>query len=267
MSLSLDSISKGRARKAPRITLLGVEKVGKSTFASQAENPIFIPMKGEQGVDELDVARFPPAQSFADVIDAIRVLYQEDHEHQTVVVDSASALEPLIWDATCRAGGVNSIEEVGKGYGKGYTEALKYWRELTEGLDALRDEKGIASIIIGHVKAKEFNDPEADPYTTYEFDINAKAASLLSRWADATLFAAFKKAIVQKNDVGFNKKVSRATGTGHRVLYTEKRPAHPGGNRYGLPFEIPLPLPPLSGWSAFRASLDAKQSPVAVAAE
>jgi hypothetical protein len=250
MALSLESISKGKARKAPRIVLLGVEKVGKSTFASQSESPIFIPMKGEQGIDEIDCAKFPPAQSYDDVLESIGVLYREDHDYKTAVIDSSSAFEPLVWDKVCKAEGAASIEKVGGGYGKGYTETLKYWRELMDGLDALRDERGMGCILIGHVKAKEFNDPEADPYTTYWFDINEKAANALYRWADAIFFAAFKKAIVQKTDAGFNKKTARATGTGQRVLYTEKRPAHPGGNRYSLPYELPL------NWQSFSEALN-----------
>lgn len=250
MALSLESISKGKARLAPRIVLLGVEKVGKSTFAAGAESPIFIPTKGEQGTDELDVAKFPTASSYADVIEALGVLYQSDHPYKTVIIDSASTLEPMLWDETCKRNAADSIEKVGGGYGKGYTEALKQWRELMDGLDALRMDKGMASILIGHVVASEFNDPEADPYTTYSFDINKKAAAAINRWADCILFANFKKAIVQKTDAGFNKSNARAVGTGQRTLYTEKRPAHPGGNRYGLPYEMKL------SWPDFRAALD-----------
>jgi hypothetical protein len=253
MAISLDSISKGRARKAPRIVLLGVEGVGKCTFAAQAESPIFIPTKGEKGLDEIDAHKFPPARSYTEVVEAIGSLYNEKHDYKTVVVDSASALEPLVWEEACRVAGKSSIEEIGGGFGKGYIESLKYWRELTEGLDALREDRGMASILIGHVVTAEFNDPEADPYTTYAADVNKKAASLLYRWADAVLFANFKRAIVQKTDVGFNKKASRATSTGQRFLYCEKRPAHPGKNRWSLPYELPL------SWQALRAAIDSFQ--------
>ena len=79
-----------------------------------------------------------------------------------------------------------------------------------DGLDALRDEKNMGSILIGHVKTKEFNDPESDPYTTYMFDINEKAANAVYRWADLVAFCNFKRAIVTKTDAGFNKTRSRA---------------------------------------------------------
>jgi hypothetical protein len=250
MAITLESISKGKAIKAPRIVLLGVEGVGKSTFASQAESPIFLPMKGEQGIDQIDASKFPVARSYADVLEAIGVLYQDKHDFKTVVLDSCSALEPLIWEETCRTNNVDSIEAVKGGFGKGYIEALKFWREITDGIDALRDDRGIGCIFTGHVVTGEFNDPEADPYTTYTFDINKKAASWLYRWCDMIGFANFKRALVRSTDAGFNKKTSRATSTGQRVLYTEKRPAHPGKNRYGLPYEMSF------DYATFAAAMD-----------
>lgn len=243
MAFSLESISKGRAIKSPRILLLGVEKIGKSTFAAGSDNPIFIPIKGEEGIDDLDVSRFPVARSYDDVLESFRVLYSDAHGYKTVVIDSASTLEPMVWDQTCRmANGAESIERVNGGFSKGYIEALKYWREIMDGLDALRDERGMGSILIGHVKVKPFNDPLADPYDTYLFDINQHASNALVRWADSILFCN-RKTIVKTTDAGFNKKASRGTGTDARVLYTQKRPAHLGGGRgvYGrLPYELPL---------------------------
>ena len=55
-----------------------------------------------------------------------------------------------------------------------------------------------------------------------------QAATLLYAWADATLFATTK---VYSNTVAKTgeKKIVHATGTNERVVYTEKRPGHPGG--------------------------------------
>ncbi len=256
MAISLASISKGVQIRAPRIVILGVEKIGKTTFAcgTRFENgqiaetglnkPIVLPTKGEEGADSLDVASFPTLMTYDDVMQGIGSLYAEEHEYRTAIIDSASALEPLVWDAVCKANSVQSIEEVGGGYGKGYTEAVQYWRTLLDGLDALRSEKGMASIIIGHVKVKRFDDPTGDSYDQYMFDINDKAANLIFRWADVILFCN-TKVVVKKEDKGFNQEKKRGidvTG-GARFLYTQKNPAHPGGGRgiYGqLPYELPL---------------------------
>jgi len=245
MSFNLDSITSGSGIKPPRIVLLGVEKIGKSTFASCAERPIFIPIKGEDGIDSLSVPQFPVAQSFDDVKSCLHTLAIADHNFGTVVGDSASALEPLIWSATCKDNGnVSSIEDVKKGFGKGYIESLSYWRQLTEALDWLRLERNMATILIGHVKVKRFDDPNGSSYDQYQFDLNEKAANLLYRWCDVILFAN-KKVIVKTEDVGFNKEKHQGidVGQGASYLYTQKRPAHPGGGRgvYGrLPYELPL---------------------------
>lgn len=255
MAFDLTTISKGASVRAPRIVLLGVEKIGKSTFASQADDAIFFPIKGEEGADALDCAKFPTAQRYEDVISGITSLYKEDHEFKTVVIDSASTLEPLIWDHTCKRANVDSIEKVDGGYGKGYTEAMADWRKIMAGLDALRNDKGMASIIIGHVTVKTFNDPTTDAYDTFLFDVHKRASEALLRWADCILFAN-RRVAVKKEDVGFNNTKARATGSGEPYLYTQKRAAHPGGGRgvYGkLPYELPL------NWQAFTDAVAAAQ--------
>lgn len=245
MSFNLASVTAEIRLRAPRIVLLGVEKIGKSTFAAGADSPIFVPVRGEEGIDALGVPQFPTCGTLADIMSCLYSLYSEQHSHGTVVIDSASALEPLVWADVCRENGnAGSIEKVNGGYGKGYIEAVSYWRRITEALDSLRNERNMASILIGHVKVKRFDDPAGDSYDQYQFDINEKAANLLYRWADVILFAN-TKVVVRKEDVGFNKK--HATGVdinnGARFLYTQKKPAHPGGGRgaYGrLPYELPL---------------------------
>jgi len=253
MSISLTDISHGKALRAPRCVLLGVEKVGKSTWASQCPGTVFIPIVGEEGIDELDVAKFPACKSFSEVMQALELLYTGLHEYTHVCLDSASTLEPLIWDAVCAHHNAPSIERVLGGFGKGYVEALKWWRDLTVGLDALRNERNMAVTLIGHCKVKMFNDPLTDPYDTYIFDIQDRAANLLNRWADAILFATFK-AFASKKALAGDKATNHAIGTGERVLYTQKRPAHPGGNRYGLPYELPL------HYGAFTAELSKARS-------
>ena len=251
MSFDLNSIKKERVVKAPRIILLGVEKIGKSTFAAGSDNPIFLPIKGEEGVDDLGVAKFPVARNYSDVMNSIKTLATEEHDYKTFIIDSASALEPLIWEKVCQDAEVESIEKVGGGYGKGYTESLYKWRNLMDGIDRLR-EKGMACILIGHVKVKVFNDPLGNSYDQYSFDINDKVHAALARWADCILFGN-SKTIVKIEDVGFNKeKKIGKDPSGARYLYTQKRPGHPGGGRgvYGqLPYEMPL------DWKSFSSEV------------
>lgn len=251
MSFDLNSIKRGAEIRPPRVVLLGVEKIGKSTMAAGADNPIFIPIKQEEGIDDLDVARFPVAENFNQVISALRSLYKEKHDFKTVVIDSASALEPVIWEHTCEVEQVKSIEKVGGGFSKGYTEALTYWSQLTHALDRLRADKGMAAILIGHVKVKMFNNPLGESFDQYQFDIHDKAANQIVRWADSILFAN-TKTFTKAEDVGFGKKQKRGLDTGQRFVFTQKTPGHPGGGRgvFGrIPYELPL------SWDAFREAV------------
>lgn len=259
----LKSIQKGQQVRAPRIILLGTEKVGKSTFAAGSENPIFLPIKGEEGIDAFDCARFPAAENFGNVVEALKTLSVEDHDYKTIVIDSTSALEPLVWAEVCRLHGEESIEKVMGGFGKGYIEAVNaVWSQIRRALDWLRDNKNMTSIMIGHVNIRTVEDPDADGnYDAWQWDIHKRAVAYFSRWADSVLFAKHKN-FIKSEEAGFNRKTKRALSTGKRVICTQERPGHPGGGRnvYGeLPYELPLE------WSEFQnavtAALAAKNPP------
>jgi len=222
----------------------GVAGVGKTTFAAGSEKPVVVPT--EDGLGTLDVPHFPLARKFEDVMEALAALYSERHDFKTVVIDSVDWLEPLIWARTCQDNGWPSIEE--PGYGKGYVAALGHWRDYLEGLNALRNERGVTVIQIAHTEIRRFDSPEHEPYDRYVIKLHARAAPLLQEHSDVVLFANYRISTV-KADVGFNKKVTRALGSGERVLYTAERPAFLAKNRFGLPDSLPL------SWEAFAAAM------------
>jgi len=251
MSYDLAQLEANPVLRPPRIIVLGPPKIGKTTFASGAPEPVVLPIRGEEGADDLAVPRFPTCGSYEEVMDALRSLHEQKHGFSTVVIDSVSTLEPLVWEAVCRAEGVDSIEKVGGGFGKGYIEAVGKWRLLMDRLDALRAQ-GLASILIGHVVVRTFADPTSESYDQYQLDLNRHAAAALMRWSDCILFANYR-ALVRKEEAGFNKSARKAVLREERCLFTQMRPAHPGGGRgvYGrLPYELPL------SWSAFENAIN-----------
>ncbi|CAK0774734.1 Oxidoreductase [uncultured Gammaproteobacteria bacterium] len=252
MAISLASLKRSTALAPPRILEYGVAGVGKTTFAAGAPDPVFI--LTEDGLGTLDAAHFPFARSFDEVMEALTVLYDQDHAFRTVVIDSVDWLEPLIWAQVCKENNWSSIEDAG--YGKGYVAALPLWRQYIDGLNALRDEKDMTVIQIAHSDIKRFDSPEHEPYDRYVIKLHARAAALLQEHSDAVLFANYRISTV-KSDVGFNKKVTRALGSGERVLYTAERPAFLAKNRYGLPDSLPL------SWDAFAAAMPQAQQPQA----
>jgi hypothetical protein len=249
MAFSLKDVSREVRHLPPRIILLGTPKVGKTTFAANAPDAIMLPITGEEGADDMTCAKFPTAASYDEVMEAIGTLATEEHEYKFLVIDSATALERLVWEKACAVEGWPNIEK--PGYGKGYVCALQYWVQITQALDWLRQNKGMGSILIGHVKSKLFNDPQFEPYDTFMWDIKDNAASALVKWADCVLFARPKQFIKQVGD-GLAKE-THAIGSGERSLYTQERPAHPGGGRgvFGrIPYELPL------AWAAFQNAVD-----------
>lgn len=234
MAISLASIQKGGDLKPPRIVLYGVEGVGKTTFAASAPAPIFI--QTEEGLSEIDAPCFPLAKRFEDVMEALTSLAEEDHDFQTLCVDSLDWLEPLVWDYTCRENKWANIED--PGYGKGYVAALNVWREYLQAINWLRDEKAMGVIHIAHHQIKTFNNPETEPYDRYEVKLHKGASGLVREHSDCVLFANYKVATTESGK-GFNK-VTRATGSGTRRLYTQERPAFQAKSRYDLPDSLTL---------------------------
>jgi hypothetical protein len=255
MAIDIASILRSTtALSAPRILIHGVAGVGKTTFAAAAPKPVFI--QTEDGLGTLEVPRFPLARTFEEVMEGLAALYTDAHDFETVVVDSVDWLEPLVWQKACQENGWKDLEQ--PGYGKGYVAALDLWRQYLESLNALRDERGMAIIQIAHTDIKRFDSPEHEPYDRYVIKLHSRAAALLQEHSDVVLFANYRISTV-KSDVGFNKKVTRALGSGERVLYTAERPAFLAKNRYGLPDSLPL------SWAAFvdampRSSTEQKDS-------
>lgn len=242
----LDNIKTGRESRPPRIMIYGSEGVGKSTFGASAPKPVFI--QTEDGLGEIDCAKFPLAKSVSEVVSELTALRDEPHDFQSAVIDSADWLERLIFEEVCREYGVRSIEKADGGYGRGYTHALGHWRKIIHLLEELRDKRGMLVILVAHAKIERFEDPENAAYDRYTPRLHKHAASLLSEWVDAVLFAN-KKLRVQKENAGFTgeRAIAAPIGAdgGERIVRTVGSPACIAKNRFGLPPELPL------SWDAF----------------
>jgi len=249
MPISLSSIAQTKHANPPRILIHGQEKVGKSTFMSQAPNPIFI--RTEDGLSGISTNAFPLADTYQDVIEALTELARAEHEFKTVVLDSADWLERLIHEKVCKDDNVKTIELAGGGYGKGYGIALNLWRDILRALDYLNKEKKMAVGIICHSVVVLFNDPEHEPYDRYEMKLHQPkkstgARDLLLEWADIIGFAASKIYVGKTKET----KVMRGTASGEsNKLNLVGHPAYVAGNRYSLPPQINL------NWEEFSSAL------------
>jgi hypothetical protein len=231
----LEQVQRGRIA-APRRTLLyGTHGIGKSTFGAMAEAPIFL--QTEDGLADVDCERFPLATGYADVLKALGELYSDDHNYTTLVIDTLDWLERLIFADVCEKRSVESIEDIG--YGKGYVFALTNWREILQGLDALRNERGMQILLLAHAQIERFANPETDTYDRYSPRLQKLASALVQEWCDDVLFASYRIHTKTVSE-GFDRKRVQGIGTGERIIRTTERPAHVAKNRTGLPEELPL---------------------------
>ena len=239
MAISLSSLRSSSERKPPRILCYGTSGIGKTTLGTAAPSPVFI----QTEESEVDCPTFGLLRTYGEVMEAIGALYSEPHGHRTLVLDSLDWLEPLVWAETCRANNWANIEAAG--YGKGYLAALDQWRILLDGMNALRDERGMTIILLAHCEIKRFDSPETEPYDRYQIKLHTRASALVQEHVDAVLFANYRVSTV-KSDLGFNKKAVRGVGGGDRLLYTAERPAFLAKNRFGMPDSVPLSWPDLA---------------------
>lgn len=243
MAYNLDSIKKGKNIQAPRIFLYSTHGIGKSTLASKAPDPIFI--QTEDGLGAIDTSSFPLAKASADVMEAIKTLYTEQHDYKTVVLDSADWLENILQREIETKYDAKELS-----YGKGSIILADQWRAFLDGFNALRNDKNMIVILIGHCEIKRFDSPEVEPYDRYQPKMQGRSSALIQEWSDVVFFANYRT-MVKKEDVGFSKSVSRGITTGERLLYTQETPAYLAKNRYGLPPSLPME------WSALANAIAA----------
>ncbi len=242
----LAGVTRGKVRRPHCILVYGIDGVGKSSFAAEAPNPIFL--GPEKGTDFLDVARFPSPKKWTDTEVALKELANEKHDYQTLVVDTLDWMEPLLHKHICDTYKVKSIELAAGGYGKGYIEAVNEWLKFKEGLEEIRDKKGMNIVLLGHCDITNFQDPNNQiAYNRYELKLHKKASALFREYVDAVLFATYEV---------FSKKEGSQLSVfseGDRVLFTERRPGFDAKNRFGLPLKIDL------GWSSLVDAIERGQ--------
>jgi len=213
--------------KPPRVVLYGIRGIGKTTWAANAPSSIFL--LTEDGLGEIDVPHFPLVKDYDEFCQYLRMLYEEENEFKTIVIDTLDWLETIIWDSIAKKHGVSNVDALG--YGKGYLFAMELWMELVKKFNKLRD-KGFAIVCLAHSEIKSFSPPDTDPYDRYQIKLHKMAAAKIEEWSDVVLFANYKT-YVQKNRKPVNAEQER-------VMFTTNKPAWFAKNRYSLPEELPM---------------------------
>lgn len=233
MSL-LEKITKSQKPRAPRIMMIGVEGVGKSTAGASMPNPLFI--CGESGLvgpQFAEVQSFTP-ENWGEILQFLDELATNKGDFKTVVVDTLDWVEPMLYSHVCTKNGHKNIEDFG--YGKGYVVAQQEARQLLMRLDRLNAD-GMNILLLCHSQIKTVNNPVGDNYDHFESKLNAKISGIFREWCDCVLFAQFDM-YTRKDGMR-----SKAYGGDGRIVQTTHSAAWDAKNRYGLPEVMPLDMP------------------------
>lgn len=229
--------------RPPKIIIYGKNKIGKSDFSSKAPNPVVMDL--ENGMDSFLIAKHK-VKTFNQALDFMRDLYQQQHDFEYLVVDSADWLEGIMIQELCKTHDAKTISDKynkAMSFGNGERMLLNMWKTLLTALDCLNKDKNMGIILIAHNQIKKFEDPLTETYDQHSIKLEKKTAEKLKEWADCILFAT-TKVVIEPEKVGYGSTVNRGKEVG-RVLYTEGRPSFEAGNRFNLPPELPL------SWDAF----------------
>lgn len=229
-------IKKGASKNAPRICLIGVEGVGKTTAGAQCPNPIFLCSEdGIVGSGFDDVASYSP-KTWEEALQFISWLTTSDHAYQSLIIDTLDWLEPKINKFLCTRDKKENIEDYG--YGKGYVVALDEYRKFLAMVEQLRTKKNMLILINAHCQIKNFSNPVGDNYDRYELKVSKQIAGITKEWVDAILFANFETLTVKEG----SKTKAKGVGGSKRIVHTTRCAAWDAKNRYSLPDVLPFDM-------------------------
>ena len=236
-------IIKGKRPGAKKVVIYGPEGIGKSTFASQFPNPLFIDTEGS--TKDMDIARTPDPSSWSMLMEQVEYVRTHAGLCRTLVIDTIDWAEQLCVEHICAIHQKRGIEDFG--YGNGYVYAKeefgRFLNKLSEVIKA-----GINVVLTAHAQMRKFEQPdEMGAYDRWELKLGKKTTSqtspLVKEWADMLLFANYKTYSVAVDDKGKKRKAQGGT----RVMYTVHHPCWDAKNRYGLPEEMPFDYSGIAG--------------------
>lgn len=245
-------ITKGKQTRPQRVVIYGVESVGKTTFAAQFPNPLFLDIEG--GTAHLETDRVE-INSWAELNAGLKEVTNTDY--QTVVIDSADWAERLCVEDLLASTKKTSIEDFG--YGKGWVQVAERMSRILTALDSLI-AIGKHVVLLAHSKVQRVEPPDLmTAYDRYELKMSKQSSPLVKEWADELWFFRFKTKVVESEN-------GKAKGTGgkQRIILTTHSAAYDAKTRSGLAEELPMEWDSVAHLFATNATPKAQAEPAVV---
>ena len=228
MAISLDSIKISKVG-AYRMLIYSLAGIGKTTLAAKINNNIFAAT--QQGFGSREQPHWD-VNTYQDMIDIIGVLYNDSHNFTTLTVDMVTEFETILHNKLLKDEGAATLEDVGGGWSKWLLQALPLWHTIFDGLEALRRDRGMNIILLGHAVDKKETPPNMEPYNKYTLSLlNKHIPTLIYGWVDCICF--YHQEVLTKTVKGSNKKDPKMQAAKiKRVMHLAEQPYAYAKNRY-----------------------------------
>lgn len=213
-------------KKEPVIcTIFGEPGLGKTTLAATFPNPIFI--MAEDGLKSINPRphSFPLIKNASEIFEQLKYLRSENHDYKTLVIDSISQLDS-IFAAKILADdpSAKSFNSSHGGYGSAPSMLAAKHGNVRKYCEALRKEKNMNVVFIGHCEIDTIAPPDCEPYSKYELKISKKS---YTHYVDNVDLVGMIKL-----DIFVNKE--RGIDSGERVLICHAMAANISKNRFAI---------------------------------
>lgn len=236
-------VSGGKKMTALKGIIYGDNGAGKTSTLACAKNPIILDMEGNCGHIESEKESI---NSYLELREIIEQLIGQDHDYQSLILDSLDSIETLIsTEISCR------YSQAQLDFGKGVAIWKTYVKELVDLLNELNLKKGMNILFTAHYKVKSANNPMTEQYDRYDLRINEAMKTGFCNWVQFICLLQ-KEPILkeQKGEFGKNK----VKNLDRRVLYTRGNPTYYGKNVFNLPEKI-LMSSAIEGWEQFTTNV------------
>jgi hypothetical protein len=202
------------------ILLYGQEKAGKSTFASQADNVIFLAT--EPGLNALSVFKVD-VQSWEEMLKACAELAEGKHEFKTIVIDTIDNAYDFCLDHVCKGMGIKHPSDAE--YGKGWSAVNNEFKRVLTRLASLP----YGLMLISHSQVQEIK------IRTGSYD---RITPTLGKGPKRTVIGLVDMVLMVEVDAV---KGDAGEFSYRRIIHTKPTPNYDAGDRTGrLPDTLPL---------------------------
>lgn len=240
----LEKVSKPKNR-AIVATIIGDAGLGKTSLAATFPRPIFI--RAEDGMSSIpeDVRpdAFPRIRDVDDLKEQLTALIKEDHNYETLVVDSVTALETIFCDHVVDTDPKKpkGILQANGGFGAGRDAVASLHRRLRKSAELLV-ERGMHVVFLAHADTVRMEPPDADPFTKYTMRLHEKSMQPYTDNVDLVGFLRLETYVI-----GEDSERKKAISDGTRQLVCHAVASSVSKNRFGItePLEVKLGENPL----------------------